>query len=155
MKTKILLDVLVPGGLAAFAVFGVVGCLTAPQHRAAVETGRDERLSVGTVQKEIHLGMSGAQVIEALGSPNIVATDEERREVWTYDKIATEVVHSSSGLSLIPLLTGGVGSGWGAAAGSASYSSGAVSRSQRTLTVIVKFDADKRVRDFAFHASSF
>ena len=32
---------------------------------------------------------------------------------------------------------------------------GTSSVSQRTLTVIVKFDADKRVRDYAYHASRF
>jgi len=32
---------------------------------------------------------------------------------------------------------------------------GAATVSQRTLTVIVKFDTDKRVRDYAYHASRF
>ena len=33
-------------------------------------------LTVGTVQKEIKNGMSGAEVASALGSPNIVSTDD-------------------------------------------------------------------------------
>jgi hypothetical protein len=34
---------------------------------------------VGTVQKEIRVGMSGAEVATALSSPNIVSTDEADR----------------------------------------------------------------------------
>jgi hypothetical protein len=74
---------------------------------------------VGTVQREIRVGMSGAEVITVLGPPNIVTTDAERREVWTYDRIATETVYSSSagGVSALVLglgssILGGVASGF-------------------------------------------
>jgi outer membrane protein assembly factor BamE (lipoprotein component of BamABCDE complex) len=91
--------------------------------------------------------MPSSQVVEALGSPNIVTTDEERREVWVYDKIATDVSYSNSqsGAGVWLLIVGAGGSG----------NSGAQSTSQRTLTVVVKFDTDKKVRDFAYHSSSF
>ena len=39
--------------------------------------------------------------------------------------------------------------------GSGNGSAGAASTSQKTLTVIIKFDNDKRVRDFAYHTSRF
>jgi len=100
-------------------------------------------MTVGKVQREIRIGMPSAQVIEALGSPNIVSTDENRLEVWVYDKIATDVSYSNS--------NGGVWLILGAVGGN----SGAASISQRTLTVVIKFDADKKVRDFAYHSSSF
>jgi outer membrane protein assembly factor BamE (lipoprotein component of BamABCDE complex) len=74
--------------IAGLALTGA-GCMSASEHRAAVEEPAGERLTVGTVQKEIRVGMSGAEVAAVLGSPNIVSTDEERREVWIYDKIAT------------------------------------------------------------------
>ena len=80
---------------------------------------------------------------ETLGSPNIVSTDENRLEVWIYDKIATDVSYSNN--------EGGV---WLVIAG-VSGSSGASSTSQRTLTIVIKFDQDKKVRDFAYHSSSF
>jgi outer membrane protein assembly factor BamE (lipoprotein component of BamABCDE complex) len=108
-----------------------------------VQDNQTDRLTVGKVQREIRIGMPSAQVIEALGSPNIVSTDENRLEVWVYDKIATDVSYSSS--------EGGV---WLIIAG-AGGNSGASSTSQRTLTIVVKFDADKKVRDFAYHSSSF
>ena len=47
------------------------------------------------------------------------------------------------------------GSVLGAAVPSYSSSSGASSTSQRTLTVIVKFGGDAKVRDFAYHTARF
>jgi outer membrane protein assembly factor BamE (lipoprotein component of BamABCDE complex) len=144
---------LAPGILATTLTLG--GCMTATQHRDAVRDNPVDRLTVGTVQKEIHLGMSGAQVIATLGAPNIVTTDEERREIWTYDRIATEVVHSSSGANISSLIFGSSASVLGGASGGLAQSAGAASRSQRTLTVIIRFDEHKMVRDFAYHASQF
>jgi outer membrane protein assembly factor BamE (lipoprotein component of BamABCDE complex) len=120
----------------------LAGCQSAQKHSADVDQGGD-RLTVGKVQKEIRVGMSGAEVAAVLGSPNIVSTDEERREVWIYDKISTTTAYSTSegGATILILGVGGA--------------TGASSASQRTLTVIIKFDADKKVRDFAYHSSSF
>ena len=131
------------------------GCMTAGQHRAAVHDDTGERVTAGTVQKEVRVGMSGAEVAQALGSPNIVTTDEERREVWVYDKIATEASYSTSTGGISALLVGIGSSLGGAGNASATQSAGASSTSQRTLTVVIKFDADHRVRDFAYHTSSF
>jgi len=83
--------------------------------------------------------MSSAKVVEALGSPNVVTTDEQRREVWVYDKIATDVAASGGSWTLLLL----------------GQSAGAASKTQRTLTIIIKFDEDKKVRDFAYHTSRF
>lgn len=127
------------------------GCLTAPQHRAAVEGEGADRLTVGKVQREIRVGMSGAEVVSVLGTPNIVSTDEERREVWVYDRVSTTTVHSESRGGVLALVFGGSGGALGGVGGEA----GARSTTQRTLTVIIKFDKDSRVRDFAYHASQF
>ena len=72
--------------VSAMAVLVLSGCMMTPQHRRAVRDDSGDRMTVGKVQKEIRVGMSGAEVAEVLGSPNIVSTDEERREVWIYDK---------------------------------------------------------------------
>lgn len=119
------------------------GCSTASSHLKSVKSDGGDRITVGKVQREIRIGMPSAQVIEVLGSPNIVSTDENRLEVWVYDKIATDVSYSNS--------EGGV---W-LILGAVSGNSGATSTSQRTLTIVIKFDADKKVRDFAYHSSSF
>ena len=118
-------------------------CMTAPQHREAVQDTSGDRVTVGSVQREIKIGMSGADVAKVLGSPNIVTTDDERREVWIYDKFSTDttVSGSSSYGTLIILGT--------------SSNSGSSSTTQRTLTVIIKFDKEKKVRDFAYHTSRF
>jgi outer membrane protein assembly factor BamE (lipoprotein component of BamABCDE complex) len=120
----------------------LAGCQSAQQHSANVNQAGD-RLTVGTVQKEIRVGMSGAEVAAVLGSPNVVTTDENRREVWVYDKVSTTSAYSTSTGGATILILG------------VSGTAGAASTSQRTLTVIIKFDENKKVRDFAYHASSF
>lgn len=110
----------------------------------------DQNLSVGNVQREIHMGMSGAEVAEALGSPNIVTTDEDRNETWIYDKISTRVSESETrgATGTIRFLEV-----WGPIA--ATSRSNRTTSSQRTLTVIIKFDEHDKVRDFAYHTSRF
>ena len=133
----------------------LAGCVSASDHRRAVQDDSGDRLTVGTVQKEIRVGMSGAEVAGVLGSPNIVSTDEERREVWIYDKVATDYVQSSSSGGVSALLLGFGGSGGALGSGGYSSSTGAASRSQRTLTIIIKYDQEGKVRDFAYHTSKF
>lgn len=130
------------------------GC-SATHHRAAVAEDPTDRFSVGTVQKEIYIGMTGAEVAQTIGSPNIVSTDAERNEVWIYDKIATDVAYSDSQGGVLGLIIGPVGSGVAAGVGAGTYGSGARSTSQRTLTVVINFDGSNRVRDFAYHTSRF
>lgn len=122
------------------ACMTLTGCASASYQRREVQDDSGDRISVGTVQRKISVGMTSAQVIEVLGSPNVVSTDEERREVWVYDKIATDTVYSESDAGIKFLTVG---------------SSGARSTSQRTLTIIIKFDTEDKVRDFSYHTSRF
>ena len=135
------------------------GCMTAAQHQQDLHSAQEQKITVGVVQKEIRKGMTGAEVAEILGSPNIVTTDEQGREGWIYDKISTEVSYSkSSGGGVIGLLFGVVGDSGGVGGmpgASFSKSAGAESKTQRTLTVVIKFDKEMKVRDFAYHSSSF
>lgn len=136
------------------------GCSGAPYHKAQVASTEGDALTVGKVQREIRVGMSGGDVAAVLGSPNIVSTDENRREVWIYDKIATTSAYStdSGGVSAL-ILGGGIlgssGALGGAGSGNYQSGSGATETTQKTLTVIIKFGDDKRVRDFAYHTSRF
>ena len=111
----------------------------------------DENLTVGKVQKEIRIGMAGGQVAEVLGSPNIVSTDENRNEVWIYDKISTQYIHTDMKAGILAI--GGGSDILAAPSVSGGQSSGATS--QRTLTVVIKFDEQNLVRDFAYHTSRF
>jgi hypothetical protein len=99
--------------------------------------------------------MSSADVVERIGSPNIVTTDADRNEVWVYDRFATEARYEQTSFGL-GLLIGGFSSSSGGIGGvGASRSSGRSSRTQRTLTVVIRFDADHRVSSLAYHASRF
>lgn len=139
IKMKGLILNLILIGLLSFSF----GCVSASKHKTNVQDTTTEKISVGTVQREIKVGMSSADVISVLGSPNIVSTDAQRREVWVYDKISTEQVYSNSnGFASLILIGGG-------------QSTGASSTTQRTLTIIVKFDKQGLVRDFAYRQSSF
>lgn len=141
-------------GLAIAVAILLSGCMSAGEHRSAVQ-GEGDKLTVGKVQREIKVGMSGAEVARVLGSPNIVTTDDERREVWVYDKISTETAYSESRGGVLALVLAGSGDIGGGAAPGYSAGAGARSTTQRTLTVIVKFDKESRVRDFSYHASQF
>lgn len=126
--------------LMLVCVLTLCGCASARYQRQQVQDDKGDRLTVGTVQSKIVIGMPSADVAQVLGAPNIVSTDENRLEVWVYDKIATDVVYSQSDAGIKFLTIG---------------SSGAKSTNQRTLTIIIKYDKDGRVRDFAYHTSSF
>lgn len=139
--------------IAACAV--LTACVSAGEHRDAVQDDKAGRLTLGNVQKEITVGMSGAEVLTLMGSPNIVSTDRDRSEVWVYDKISSDVAYSSSSGGIFALVIGAGGSAGGAGGGATEYKSGARSRSQRTLTVIIRFDAEERVEDFAYHVTRF
>jgi len=137
----------------------LLACAGATYHRDQVSGDRKSALTVGQVQKEIRVGMSSAEVAAALGSPNIVTTDDERREQWVYDKISTERAYSSDSGGILTLIfgSGSISDNGGGGGILPSYTggSGASSTTQKTLTVIVKFDHRNRVRDFAYHSSTF
>ena len=152
-------SVIARGLLAMAALLPLMGCMSAHQHYQQTHGAQERQMTVGIVQKEIRNGMSAAEVAEALGSPNIVTTDGEGREVWVYDKISTDVTYSndSGGAGVILLIGGATGGTAGGGLGSGNYSrsAGAQSKTQRTLTVIIKFDDQNKVRDFAYHCSRF
>jgi len=130
--------------LKLFLTVGLTAILTvscASIHSTDVNRGNtgSNNLTVGVVQKEIKIGMPSSDVVLVLGSPNIVTTDDQRREQWVYDKVSSTVSASTSGIYLI----------------FAGASAGASSSSQKTLTIIIKFDKEGKVRDFAYHNSKF
>ncbi len=125
--------------ITALAIGGGVSGCAVPQ----LPSQQAEQLTVAKAQREIKIGMTSEQVVEALGSPNMVTTDSQRRETWVYDKVSTNVQYSKSNGGVWLLLFGAGGS------------AGSLSQNQRTLTIIVKFNSDGRVRDFAYRTSSF
>jgi outer membrane protein assembly factor BamE (lipoprotein component of BamABCDE complex) len=140
--------------LISLTIF-LLGCASAADHRAAVQDPVGNELTVGTVQKEIRVGMPGGEVAAVLGSPNIVTTDELRREVWIYDKVSTDYAYSNSNGGISSLIIGWGGSAAGLGGGSYNSAAGAASKTQKTLTIIIKFDEKGLVRDFAYNTSKF
>ena len=128
--------------LAVIAMMSFIGCTTV-DNRSNLQSVKEQDITVGKVQKEVRVGMSGAQVAEALGSPNIVTKDEGGDETWVYDKIATEASYSENSSGLFLVLYG------------STSRSGAASTTQRTLTVVIKYDANSKVKSFSYHASKF
>ena len=127
--------------LALFAVFLIFGsgCVS-PQK--APNSGAD-RLSIASVQRSIRIGMSSTEVVEILGAPNMVTTDENRNETWVYDRMCTTIQGSASE-GYFTLILAGVGT--------SRYNR---QTSQRSLTIIVMFDEKGKVRDFRYRQTSF
>jgi outer membrane protein assembly factor BamE (lipoprotein component of BamABCDE complex) len=133
------------GFAAVFASLALVGCyptsLAEQQADINAAKGAGDTLSIAKVQKEIKIGMSSADVVLVLGSPNMVTTDDKRRESWVYDKVSTEgMASTSSGTRFLWL---------------PADNKAAVSRTQKTLTIVIKFDEKGMVRDFAYNTSKF
>jgi len=119
----------------------VSGCYKHPMN--AGPDGNATNLTVGTVQGSIKVGMPASDVAAILGSPNIVTTDENRREVWIYDKISSNRVDTANSAFGTLIILGG------------STSQEQSTSTQKTLTIIIKFDEAKKVRDFAYNFTQF
>jgi len=133
------------------------GCMTAAEHQEALHSSKEREMTLGVVQKEIHTGMSQADVAEALGSPNIVTKDSEGNESWIYDKIATEVSYSKDSGGILAGAGGWIENWRIVPVGGAGYSksAGAAAQTQKTLTVVIKFDENAQVKTLSYHASKF
>ncbi|HAW08061.1 MAG TPA: hypothetical protein DCW42_02670 [Bacteroidetes bacterium] len=99
-------------------------------------------LTPGKVQKEIRKGMSGAEVMQSLGSPNMVTKDENGLETWVYDKIATDASYSKQTDALFLWVF------------AKKNTESDYQLSQSTFTVIIKMKDDK-VDSFTYHSSKF
>lgn len=104
---------------------------------------KDEQITTAKTQREIRIGMPSSSVVDVLGAPNMVATDDKHCEIWVYDKVSTQVSSSksSSGIWLLIINFG--------------KNSSLPASNQKTLTIIVKFDEVGKVRDFSYKTSSF
>lgn len=114
-------------------------------------TDNSTEMTLGIAQRSIMAGMSQADVAIVMGSPNIVSKDRENKETWIYDKIASEVKQSSTGVGLV--LAGGagcVGGGGGFGTNSSQRTS-----TQKTLTIVIKFDENQTVESINYHSSKF
>ncbi len=143
--------------LTLLFIFG--GCATTADHVNSLHSSSERELTAGIVQREIRRGMSQADVAGQLGSPNIVSRDGAGMETWIYDKIATEASysHSQSTLGGAAGVGGFAGSVLLLGLGGGSYDTqrGAAATTQKTLTVIIKYNTAGQVDNATFHSTRF
>ena len=119
----------------------VSGCVST---QTTPVTARNSALTHGNVQMNLKVGeTTQTQVLETFGAPNITSIDGSEQEVWTYQRHATVTQQSSANGYWTILL-----------AGSDTHASG-FEQTQRTMTLIINFDAKKIVSDFRSRASEF
>ncbi|MGV0960490.1 MAG: hypothetical protein ACOYB1_11705 [Limnohabitans sp.] len=90
-----------------------------------------KRLTLGDVQANIKVGVSRSQVIEKMGSPNIVSGNSSGIETWVYDKFSTDAEYSNG------------------------FSSGVSSKSARTMMVVIDFDASGVATSVKYRQTSY
>lgn len=127
---------------------------------------REQELTVGTVQKYVHAGMAQDEVALALGSPNIVTQDANGKETWIYDKISSSITDRNKNESVMEnstytryfwhdILTfatlGLINKNVKPELKDVSQ----VVTTQKTLTIIVKFDSTNKVESYTYHMSKF
>lgn len=153
---------------AWLAALALTGCMSGPALPPAAAQAASpaappstaSALSYGTVTSQVQKGKTTQiDLLQVFGGPNIATTDRDGVETWVYERTATQTdVQSNSQAAQGTLSLGAffkyveLGAS-GSAARSAAASS--VSSSIRSLTVIVKFAADKTVADYSVRASTF
>ncbi len=141
--------------VVALALAAGAGCaLDAPPASPAASVPARE-LTAGLVQRDVHAGMAAAEVVAALGSPNIVTRGSDGREVWVWDRVATDTTTAENSGSIAGVVSGAGANVGGAVAGWGSARRGRTTTSQSTLTVVVRFDEASRVSSVSLHASRF
>ena len=119
----------------------VSGCAATPTEPAKTTTNQ---YTHGNVQLNLVKGQTTqADVLEIFGAPNVATVDGEGREVWTYQKNA-KIAKSTTSDSYGTIILAG-----------AQKTSTRFECSSRTMTLIIKFDSNKKVVDFSSRTSSF
>ncbi len=128
-------------------LFSVATCLFFVSGCAIDDSApREERnaLTHGNVQLHLKVGRTTqTEVIEVFGGPDIATIDGKGLEVWTYRRTASVSRSVDSGGGFFLLL------------GGYSRSKSSSERTDRRMTLIIKFDGNKIVRDFKSRTSSF
>jgi hypothetical protein len=131
---------------------------------ASEPAARPSALSYGSVTSHVEKNKTTqTDLVEAFGGPNISSVDTDGTEVWVYERSVTQSDVSTQSKDYLGAVNLGVSFGYphfgasAGASGSAEKRTGqsSTSYSTRTLTVIVKFNTDKTVKDYSARASSF
>ena len=125
-------------GLAALALGG---CAHVDTRSGIVGNGD---LTHGNVQLALRVGKTTQNdVLETFGAPNVATIDATGQEVWTYQRHATITQRGSANNYWTVVLLGG------------STKAEGFEQTQRTMTLMIKFDASKVVSDFKSRTAEF
>ena len=162
-------------GAAVIAVTLLVsGCMSAPQVQSTeapttplanavaappAQSGASA-LSYGVVTATVVKGKTTqADLLQMFGGPNISTTDAEGVESWVYERSVSQTDVASRSNNWQAAANLGVSFGQaqiGASGGGGSSGAAASTASSfRSLTVIVKFNSNRTVKDFSVRASQF
>lgn len=104
-------------------------------------------LTMGLVQSSVSKGANQVEITKVLGAPNIISMDKQGNETWVYDRISRERKSSTmAGFGF-----GAIGTWLGAGGGSRASDTS----SSKSLTVIITFDENKNVLDYAYQGLEF
>ena len=124
--------------IGLFFIVILISCCSYPVH------DMKNPFTHGNVQLSIKKGeTTQAEILEKFGPPNVATIDGSGKEVWVYQKNATVSNSSQNNTYWTLILLSGTG-----------VSSG-TEQSSRTMTLILKFDKNKRVADFNSMTTSF
>jgi hypothetical protein len=121
-------------------------------------------LSYGTVTSIVQKGKTTQlDLVTMFGGPSISSTDADGNEVWIYERSVTQTDIASQNREYQGAVNLGASFGFGSFTGTAGGGLGtsrAAGQSSsvsttRNLTVIVKFNSDKTVKDYSVRASTF
>lgn len=117
-------------------------------------------LSYGTVTATVVRGKTTqTDLLQIFGGPNISTTDSDGVETWVYERSVSQTDVASKSNNWQAAANLGVAFGHvqlGASGGGGQNASGAsTATSFRSLTAIVKFNANKTVKDYSVRASQF
>ena len=158
--------------LAIAAVIGA-GLLTGCSTKLSPEPfDANVRLTSGHVKTVVKAGKtSRLEVFKALGAPNVIAMSSDNGEIWTYDQMKVRRTSQgySAGAYFLTVFafsddiahTGGrrripyPGRGAGDAGVTASGAVGTNTTSISTATLVVRFDANDKVKSYNMLVTSF
>ncbi len=159
LKTLLLLTV---AGVAAIAA----GCNTTlkPEPFDA-----NHRLTAGQVKMNVQPGKTTQnEIFNALGAPNVIALENGKGEIWTYDQIRVRKTAQGYGAGAFFATLFGLGDsvhmhsaprdyghGGGEAGVQVSGSAGNTTTSVLTATLIVRFDTNEKVASYKMLVTSF
>ena len=164
-------------GMAILAAgqMGVLGCASGEKQPAPGPADRVDTPTAGAVERPSNLSYgtvtatvkknetTQADLIELFGGPNISTTDKDGTETWVYERTASTTDTAGTADQKQFAAFFGAGGTIGNAALGGGASGGAAKQNDarrtvttvRTLTVVVKFNPDKKVKDYSARATTF